>query len=204
MAGGTGRVAPFGHPRIKAGYGSPRIFAVCCVLRRLMVPRHPSCARIRLTEKRRIVSPGPGAYVAILSTQKLCSFQRTCRRRAPAMRAPPFGGKSARKRPARGQVVGVTGIGPVTSSLSGTRSNQLSYTPGDGWLGRASGAEGVRSRSAWAADDAKQGEAAHGSGPFKDRLAPPVGGDMCTRAGRGPAHRPGRPVARTPCSLERR
>ena len=27
-------------------------------------------------------------------------------------------------------VVGVTGIGPVTSSLSGTRSNQLSYTPG--------------------------------------------------------------------------
>ena len=55
----------------------------------------------------------------------------------------------------------------MTSSLSGTRSNQLSYTPGDGWLGRASGAEGVRSRSAWAADDAKQGEAAHGSGPFE-------------------------------------
>ena len=26
-------------------------------------------------------------------------------------------------------LVGVTGIGPVTSSLSGTRSNQLSYTP---------------------------------------------------------------------------
>ena len=26
-------------------------------------------------------------------------------------------------------MVGVTGIGPVTSSLSGTRSNQLSYTP---------------------------------------------------------------------------
>ena len=26
-------------------------------------------------------------------------------------------------------MVGVTGIGPVTSSLSGTRSNQLSYKP---------------------------------------------------------------------------
>ena len=26
-------------------------------------------------------------------------------------------------------MVGVTGVGPVTSSLSGTRSNQLSYTP---------------------------------------------------------------------------
>lgn len=29
-----------------------------------------------------------------------------------------------------GKMVGVTGIEPVTSSLSGTRSNQLSYTPG--------------------------------------------------------------------------
>ena len=27
------------------------------------------------------------------------------------------------------QVVGVTGVEPVTSSLSGMRSNQLSYTP---------------------------------------------------------------------------
>ena len=31
-----------------------------------------------------------------------------------------------------GGLVGVTGVGPVTSSLSGTRSNQLSYTPGIG------------------------------------------------------------------------
>ncbi len=29
----------------------------------------------------------------------------------------------------RFQMVGVTGVEPVTSSLSGTRSNQLSYTP---------------------------------------------------------------------------
>ncbi len=36
--------------------------------------------------------------------------------------APP----AAKGRPA---LVGVTGIEPVTSSLSGTRSNQLSYTP---------------------------------------------------------------------------
>ena len=38
--------------------------------------------------------------------------------------------------------MGVTGIGPVTSSLSGTRSNQLSYTPGcdDG------GGNGIRTR----------------------------------------------------------
>ncbi len=29
----------------------------------------------------------------------------------------------------RSRLVGVTGVEPVTSSLSGTRSNQLSYTP---------------------------------------------------------------------------
>ncbi len=39
-------------------------------------------------------------------------------------------------------MVGVAGIGPATSSLSGTRSNQLSYTPGcdDG------GGNGIRTR----------------------------------------------------------
>ena len=39
-------------------------------------------------------------------------------------------------------MVGVAGIGPATSSLSGTRSNQLSYTPGcdDG------GGNGTRTR----------------------------------------------------------
>ena len=33
-------------------------------------------------------------------------------------------------RPVHSQMVGVPGIEPGTSSLSGTRSNQLSYTPG--------------------------------------------------------------------------
>ena len=37
------------------------------------------------------------------------------------------------------RLVGVTGVEPVTSSLSGTRSNQLSYTPGvSGLPGRSS------------------------------------------------------------------
>ena len=39
---------------------------------------------------------------------------------------PPGGGKSCRSAE---EVVGVPGIEPGTSSLSGTRSNQLSYTP---------------------------------------------------------------------------
>ena len=38
-------------------------------------------------------------------------------------------------------MVGVTGVEPVTSSLSGTRSNQLSYTPGC-----VGGGNGVRTR----------------------------------------------------------
>ena len=67
------------------------------------------------------------------STQKLCSFQRTRRRgRRPAAPRHPAENRTGKHRsghPARGQMVGVTGIGPVTSSLSGTRSNQLSYTP---------------------------------------------------------------------------
>ena len=46
----TRRVSPFGYLRINSCYQSPEIFAVNYVLLRLMVPRHPSCARIRLTE----------------------------------------------------------------------------------------------------------------------------------------------------------
>ena len=37
-------------PGSKCACHSPRLIAACHVLRRLMVPRHPSCARIRLAE----------------------------------------------------------------------------------------------------------------------------------------------------------
>ena len=48
-----------------------------------------------------------------------------------AVQIPVLDGKTFRTSRDNSQmVVGVTGIGPVTSSLSGTRSNQLSYTPG--------------------------------------------------------------------------
>ena len=40
-------------------------------------------------------------------------------------------------------MVGVSGVEPETSSLSGTRSNQLSYTP-DSKAENPGGAEGVR------------------------------------------------------------
>ena len=106
--------------------------------RSLLRPSSPDGAKASVVcpytlDRKKRISPGPGVYVAILSTQKLCSFQGTS---APA--APPRGARGTRgqnlqeptsETPARGAVVGVTGIGPVTSSLSGTRSNQLSYTP---------------------------------------------------------------------------
>ena len=62
-----------------------------------------------------------------------------------------------RRRPSPEELVGVPGVEPGTSSLSGTRSNQLSYTPilGGGWplywpptcylsLSRPGGAERIR------------------------------------------------------------
>ena len=107
--------------------------------RSLLRPSSPDGAKASVVcpytlDRKKRISPGPGVYVAILYTQKLCSFQGTT---APA--APPCGtrgnrGKSIRTyarecRRRAAQLVGVTGIGPVNSSLSGTRSNQLSYTP---------------------------------------------------------------------------
>ena len=106
--------------------------------RSLLRPSSPDGAKASVVcpytlDRKKRISPGPGVYVAILSTQKLCSFQGTS-----ASAAPPCGARGTRgqnlqeptsETPARGAVVGVTGIGPVTSSLSGTRSNQLSYTP---------------------------------------------------------------------------
>ncbi len=96
-----------------------------------MVPRHPSCARIRLTEKTDL--SGSRCIRCNSFYPKTMLFSRNFRIRRPAMRGPRNRGQNLQEptseAPARGAVVGVTGIGPVTSSLSGTRSNQLSYTP---------------------------------------------------------------------------
>ena len=59
----------------------------------------------------------------------LCNFQRANRR---------IGGNRWNLREG---VVGVPGVEPGTSSLSGTRSNQLSYTPGC-----VGGGNGIRTR----------------------------------------------------------
>ena len=105
---------------------SPRLIAACHVLHRLLVPRHPSCARIHLTEEK----PSFSVYVAIPG---LCNCQRT---NPPRRRIHVHAGRSLRNSldlerltGCRITLVGVPGIEPGTSSLSGMRSNQLSYTP---------------------------------------------------------------------------
>ena len=104
---------------------SPRLIAACHVLHRLLVPRHPSCARIHLTEEK----PSFSVYVAI---PRLCNCQRTSppqgRILFPQAEACEIVWTSS-VTPGTASLVGVPGIEPGTSSLSGMRSNQLSYTP---------------------------------------------------------------------------
>ena len=119
----------------KPADGSPRLIAVCRVLHRLMVPRHPSCARIRLA-RYNLAS----RYVAILFKSSTSVFKD---QENGAERPPAGGGSRIRtgdillakqtlyqlSYTPKGFMVGLTRIELVTSSLSGTRSNQLSYTP---------------------------------------------------------------------------
>ena len=84
--------------------GSPWLIAVCRVLLRLAMPRHPSCARIRLARNFSL-----SRYVAILFNSKLSLFKD--------------------QENGAAELVGLTRVELVTSSLSGTRSNQLSYKP---------------------------------------------------------------------------
>ena len=119
----------------KPADGSPRLIAVCRVLHRLMVPRHPSCARIRLA-RYNLAS----RYVAILFKSSTSVFKD--RKNGAAGLA--GGGSRIRtgdillakqtlyqlSYTPEGDMVGLTRVELVTSSLSGTRSNQLSYKPG--------------------------------------------------------------------------
>ncbi len=118
---------------------SPKLIAVCHVLHRLMMPRHPSYARIRLARNFSL-----SRYVAILFNSKLSVFK-------DQTNGASFGGGSRIRTgdillakqtlyqlsytPNR-DMVGLTRIELVTSSLSGTRSNQLSYKPLVSFFGR--------------------------------------------------------------------
>ncbi len=129
---------------------SPQLFAACHVLHRLPVPRHSPCALVRLTFElcrqlfycshdkivitlkvfARITLPHFLSVALLRLQSSLFSFQSanraaafrngsniTCRNRAISRfnRSP--------------EVVGLDGLEPSTSRLSGVRSNHLSYKP---------------------------------------------------------------------------
>ena len=121
-------------PGSKRACRSPGLIAADRVLHRLVMPRHPSCARIRLAEDR---NPRHSRYVATLLDTQTVQLSK--------IGPPPWGREipsgRALPRVLCRELVGVPGIEPGTSSLSGTRSNQLSYTPGC-----VGGGNGIRTR----------------------------------------------------------
>ena len=103
-------------PGSKPACGSPRLFAACYVLHRLSAPRHPPCALTSLTSF---------AVVNVLAPQKADWWRwADSNRRPPACKA---GALPLSYIPTN--MVGIGGLEPPTSRLSGVRSNQLSYTP---------------------------------------------------------------------------
>lgn len=77
-------VAPFGHPRISACNGSPWLFAVYCVLLRLLTPRYPPCALCSFSLISGVLHAGQDwLFAARLQTTiggirtSICSFQGT-------------------------------------------------------------------------------------------------------------------------------
>ena len=94
---------------------SPELIAAYRVLLRLVMPRHPSCARIRLAEDRNL--------------RHLVTLQFFFPDYAVVKEQPRRSGEIRLCAETLRGLVGVPGVEPGTSSLSGTRSNQLSYTP---------------------------------------------------------------------------
>ena len=109
--------AGFPHSEIfgsKRACRSPKLIAACCVLRRLMKPRHPSIAVTGLCKRSTIL----GVYLTY-SLSIYLNFQRT----KLNDRSPAFLTKSPR------EMVGPDGLEPSTPRLSSACSNQLSYEP---------------------------------------------------------------------------
>ena len=125
---------------------SPRLFAALHVLHRLSMPRHPSCALSSLTTKIHclclLVSTHCipiclhigricfACHIKWLSLHLTNIFNVNEHRETFQLRCIASDSEEPVKRTTRfAKMVGVLGVEPRTSSLSGTRSNQLSYTP---------------------------------------------------------------------------
>ena len=117
-------------PGSKFDCNSPRLFAAYHVLLRLSMPRHPSCALSSLTTRKIKISLCLSTklhFFAVISSRHYFFLQlsiNSAKSFAVFMSIPSgFTSNSSQ------YMVGVLGFEPRTSSLSGTRSNQLSYTP---------------------------------------------------------------------------
>ena len=117
-------------PGSKFDCNSPRLFAAYHVLLRLSMPRHPSCALSSLTTRKIKISLCLSTklhFFAVISSRHYFFLQLSINSAIS---------RSFYVNPIRIYInisqymVGVLGFEPRTSSLSGTRSNQLSYTPG--------------------------------------------------------------------------
>ena len=120
--------AGFPHSEIfgsKRACRSPKLIAACCVLRRLMKPRHPSIAVTGLCKHTSIL----GVYLTFLQQLHFCLSELSknkiycsdCRSPAPIQPTPRLN--------RRFKMVGPDGLEPSTPRLSSACSNQLSYEP---------------------------------------------------------------------------
>ena len=118
-------------PGSKFDCNSPRLFAAYHVLLRLSMPRHPSCALSSLTTRKIKISLCLSTklhFFAVISSRHYFFLQLSIN---SAKSFAVFYVNPIRIYINISQyMVGVLGFEPRTSSLSGTRSNQLSYTPG--------------------------------------------------------------------------
>ena len=119
---------------------SPRLFAAYHVFLRLSVPRHPPCALSSLTSRcialqRLFFFSASSSFLACLLF--LRAVPAASRTPVPRMSFHCFGSFSIRFSrylpgpfPFRGAaLMGLSGLEPPTSRLSGVRSNRLSYKP---------------------------------------------------------------------------
>ena len=116
-------------PGSKLDCSSPRLFAAYHVLHRLSMPRHPSCALSSLTTRKIKISlcSQLSFFFAVISSRHY--FSSIVNQPRDLIAAYENLSRGIIRSSCRFELVGVLGFEPRTSSLSGTRSNQLSYTP---------------------------------------------------------------------------
>ena len=117
---------PIRIPAVLFTYNFPQRFAVRRVLLRLLVPRHPLCALFSLT----FFSTSFFHFITLfyLLFKDLFSFGGAKRDRTADLLLAKQALSQLSYSPLS-PLVGLNGLEPSTSRLSGVRSNQLSYRP---------------------------------------------------------------------------